>query len=796
MKLKTLFQFRFLFLSIIVLTVALLKWAYQNTDYVSLWQFIIKNPLDLLIDVLWIYYAVKGGVYMMRWWYHERKAEDLVFMEVSLIRSDSKIDYEKKVEKDFKEKIGVMSQFYRALTELTDLNLWHSIKSLLWDFEQISFELVMQDKQLHFYVICDEYFQSILEKQITTFYPNANIDIVPPYNFKRRGYSYNGFFMYTVKDEFMPILMYREVEEDPLNDLSNVFSKIEEDETAVIQIVINPYRNDSWREKAEKEANAMFQRKKQWKIPFLSDIPVIGSIITFVISLLMPGGDSSLTNAPGAMGGDHYIRMIQPQEEAIKRMGTKAGQPGFLTAIRVLASAKNGHRVEDILNNLVVAFSIFKDSYNNWFQNRRIFPLNWINAPLILHGFQRRMEKFYLGKSFLMVPDELATIFHLPDGKYNTTPIIKWLNYKILPPPVELPREGLLLGINSYRGQKTAVYMNEEDRSRHMYIIGKSGSGKSALISFLARQDAKNNHGFCVVDPHGDLVEDVLNYIPKERAKDVIVFNPADNERPMGLNLLEAHTPEEKDRASLDAMQIFLKLFGNEIFGPRLQHYFRNGCLTLMDDEEEGATLIDIPRLFVDDEFQKYKVSKCKNTVVKQFWENEMAKTGAREKEEMIPYFSSKFGPFVTNTTMRNIIGQAKSAFNIREIMDSGKILLVNLSKGLIGDGNAQLLGLIFVNKIAMAAMSRADMPEEKHKDFYLFVDEFQNFATDAFADILSEARKYHLSLIMAHQYIAQLQEVHNYEKQSKVKDAVFGNVGTMITFKVEIGRAHLNSSH
>jgi len=232
-------------------------------------------------------------------------------------------------------------------------------------------------------------------------------------------------------------------------------------------------------------------------------------------------------------------------------------------------------------------------------------------------------------------------------------------------------------------------------------------------------------------------------------------------------------------------MQIFIKMFGNEIFGPRIQHYFRNACLTLMDDEEDGATILDIPRMFIDETFQKYKVSKCKNTVVRQFWEGEIANTGDREKQEMIPYFTSKFGPFISNTTIRNIIGQPKSAFNVRDVMDEGKILLINLSKGLIGDTNAQLLGLILVNKVSMAAMSRADIPEEERIPFFLYVDEFQNFATDAFGDILSEARKYKLALVMAHQYIAQLNGGGMGGKETKLKEAIFGNVGTMITFKM-----------
>lgn len=307
----------------------------------------------------------------------------------------------------------------------------------------------------------------------------------------------------------------------------------------------------------------------------------------------------------------------------------------------------------------------------------------------------------------------------------------------------------------------------------------------------MARQDLWNGDGLCVIDPHGDLVEDIISFTPKERAKDMIVFDPADYERPMGLNMLEVISTDpaaraiEKDRAALDATSIFIKIFNEEVFGPRIQHYFRNGCLTLMDDEDEGGTLIDVPRLFVDDAFMKYKVSKVKNPVVKAFWDHEYASTGDREKQEMIPYFSSKFGPFITNTTIRNIIGQPKSAFNLRRVMDDQKVLMVNLSKGMIGDLNAQLLGLIFVSKINMAAMSRADTPEDQRKDFFLYVDEFQNFATDTFGEILSEARKYHLALIMAHQFIAQIGGNKSKDGKPSIKDAVFGNAGTIMSFKV-----------
>jgi type IV secretory pathway TraG/TraD family ATPase VirD4 len=351
----------------------------------------------------------------------------------------------------------------------------------------------------------------------------------------------------------------------------------------------------------------------------------------------------------------------------------------------------------------------------------------------------------------------------------------------VLPAPVDLPTEGILLGYNIFRGDKREVRMLRDDRTRHHYIIGKSGSGKSVFINFMARQDIANGDGVCVVDPHGDLIEDLLQYIPKERAKDVIVFNPSDQLRPMGLNILEADSPEEQDLVSSQATEIFIKLFGDEIFGPRIQHYFRNACLTLMEDPDEGATLIDVPRMFVDDDFMKYKVAKVKNPVVRSFWEHEYAHTGERERQEMIPYFSSKFGPFITNSIMRNTIGQTKSAFDFRKVMDEQKILLINLSKGKIGDLNTQLLGLIVVARIQMAAMSRADTPQDQRKDFYLYVDEFQTFATDSFCAILSEARKYRLALIMAHQYIKQLEK----KQDTSIRDAVFGNVGTMMSFKV-----------
>lgn len=774
---------RLLFWPLLIAVISVLSFVFSWHIWGVLGRWYIGNPVEntfilLLAATVWYY-----GVFTMRYLYAMYMGKRLVSMKVVLPRSDSKMDQEKRTEKDFKEKIAIMEQLFRALNEVKDLTFWQVLHFWVFRYITISFELFVEDGLIRFYVLCPKHLISIVEKQITSFYPNAEVTLTPTPEIWPEGYKLSCYNMIGKKSYIYPFRSYDHMQDDPLNDLANSLSKLHPDEKASIQVIVTPVFSDRWSKKTKAKASTSFKGKKEGIFDKIPGLKFIGNIVGMV------GSSDSSTFAPGAKSGDSFVRMIQPEEELYKRMGEKAGMSAFHTTVRILAAAKTWERANDITSNLQVSFNVFKDLYGNYFKNRRIgvdfMPL-WINQYMLYPLWKNRINGFAHRRN-LLVEKELASIFHFPDSRYNTIPNIQWIQYKVLPPPPDAPKEGIILGINRHRAVSTTIRFHEQDRTRHQYIIGKSGSGKSALLNWMARQDIANGEGLCVIDPHGDLIEDALAHTPKERAKDVIVFDPADGERPMGLNLLEASTPEEKDRASLDAMEIFIKLFGNEIFGPRIQHYFRNGCLTLMDDEEEGATLIDVPRLFVDDEFQRYKVSKCKNAVVRSFWENEIAKTGAREKEEMIPYFSAKFGPFVTNTTMRNIIGQPKSAFNVREVMDTGKVLLVNLSKGKIGDINAQLLGLIFVNKVNMAALSRADTLQRDRKRFYLYVDEFQNFITDAFATILSEARKYELGLIMAHQYIGQLVgKTESYGQAStKMRDAVFGNVGTIMSFKI-----------
>ncbi|MFA5917276.1 MAG: DUF87 domain-containing protein [Candidatus Gracilibacteria bacterium] len=753
-------------------------------------------------------------------------SKNLIYLKISLPRNDSKLDKEHETKKDFKEKIGIMSMFYKSIHKMSDIGFRESIINFLFNYAKISLELVYEKGEVSFFIVTYKNFLNLISQEITSIYTDAEVKIVDKNkeytNLREKGYNLRCVSLQKENDDVFPIKSYKYLENDPLNNFTNVFGGLGVDDKAIFQIVIKPV-GSKWNNKAKKAAGLVskgqYNKKKKFAYADFLWNPIVAMI---------QGPDDMIKdskNAPGASSGDSYKIFNQAETESQKIMGEAASQPSFEASIRIIVSSNSKDVSVDGTHAIVGAASIFTDEYNNSLDNPQVREdgLSFIFTPAIYFGFKYKLVGFFQNISTYST-DEISTMYHFPDINYNKSPLIKWLDYKKLAPPHNLKKpteatileekdevgnkklvqktlggfpvfkDAVLMGWNEYRNLKTPVYFSKKDRGRHHYIIGKSGGGKSVFINYIARQDIRNGDGVCVIDPHGDLVEDVLKYIPKERAKDVIVFDPGDDERPMGLNILDiiATTPEarsrEMDRAALDATEIFIKIFGDEVFGPRIQHYFRNGALTLMEDEEEGGTLIDVPRLFVDDAFMKYKVSKVKNPVVKSFWEHEYASTGDREKQEMIPYFSAKFGPFITNTTIRNIIGQTKSAFNLREVMDNKKILLVNLSKGKIGALNAQLLGLIFVSKINMAAMSRADMPENERKDFFLYVDEFQNFATDTFGEILSEARKYRLALIMAHQFIAQIGgSGDKYGKGGKpaIKDAVFGNVGTIMSFKV-----------
>ena len=484
-------------------------------------------------------------------------------------------------------------------------------------------------------------------------------------------------------------------------------------------------------------------------------------------------------------GAEKEPKEKKVNERAVEFVTEKLKSTIMATNIRIIASAETRERSNQIVDELAASFNQFTESGRN--------GINW--SKLIGAGLNEFEHEF----SFRLFSDEhsmpfnlkeLSTVFHFPYG-INKMGQLKQAKAATAPAPLEMPAMApagsILLGYNEYRGGKKPIYMSREDRFRHFYVIGQTGTGKTVFLKNMVIQDIKNGDGCCFIDPHGTDIQDILAHIPKERLDDVIYFDPAYTARPMGLNMLEydVRYPEQKTFVVNELLNIFNKLFDMKTSGgPAFEQYFRNSSLLVMEDPDSGMTLLEIGRVLADKNFRDMKLAKCKNPIIKQFWENAEKTTGDQSLANFVPYITNKFDVFVSNDIMRPVIAQEKSVFNFRKIMDEKKILLVNLAKGRLGDINANLIGLILVGKIQMAALSRVDMFGQKMNDFFLYIDEFQNVTTDSIESILSEARKYRLSLNVAHQYVEQLDE--------KIRNAVFGNVGSMAIHRVSAENADI----
>jgi hypothetical protein len=702
---------------------------------------------------------------------------NMVFLNIRVPRKESKDDREVEGEqysqqKDFKEiACGVMSQFFESLHMLYNSEISRVFK----DQDFVSFEYAVLDEQVHFFIVCPRSLVKVVEKQLTAFYPDVYVEQVEDYNIFQPDSKVVSTYMVPTKSYNYPIKTYERMTADPLNSIINSLSKVGKDEGVAIQIMVKPEAN-GWQKKGRKLASEMFQNKKKTGLKWYNPLTWLSSLFEVLFR-----GEKAINENVDKESSE---RTTPVTDEEIKALEEKNSKPGYSTVIRLVSASS---AKEDAVSNLQAmkgAFSQYGTTNGNSFSYTKFHSNKSLVTNFIFRHFERDWNQTLRRKNMILSCEELASIFHIPNVRFNKYPSIAWQNFKIAPPPPNIPTEGLLLGHNIYRGEKKSIYMKNEDRFRHFYVIGQTGTGKSSIFQVMIRQDFNNGSGLCVIDPHGSLVEDIIPFIPRERADDVIYFDPSDLARPLGMNLLEGDTWEEKELTALDAMNIMIKLFDEEVFGPRIQDYFRNGCLTLMSDPAGGA-LTDIVRLFTDDDFAKMKRQFVTNPVVASFWDHQMAKTGAREKAEMIPYFAAKFGQFVTNTMMRNIIGQTQSAFDFAKVMQEGKILLMNLSKGTVGEINSKLLGLIIVQKIQMAALKREKLPKAERKDFFLYIDEFQNYVTPSIESILSEARKYRLGLNIAHQYIGQLEEDGGRKGTTNLKDAVFGNVGSMMSYKI-----------
>ncbi|MFZ2199207.1 MAG: type IV secretion system DNA-binding domain-containing protein [Microgenomates group bacterium] len=631
--------------------------------------------------------------------------------------------------RDNEIKIDAAEQLFASLYSVKNEE-WYSF---LQSEHAISFEIVGRKEDIKFYVSVPHELMELVEKQVHGAYPGAEIKSVEEFSI----FEENGkvAFESLIKSQagFYPIQSFRDLATDPLSSITSFFAKMRDGEGAMLQVVVSP-ASHAWSSKGH---GYISRAKKDESNP------------------------------------EKASYSVDPKSlEAIER---SAGKPGFEVSIRLVVNAPTKQEAHTLLKQFSGTFAQFAGPYNK-FVKQYIFL-----KRLFMVDFIYRYPAMFRGKSILN-SEELATIFHFPN-KQIETPHIHWLTAKTAPAPSQIPNTGLYLGKSVYRGMSRKIYISDKDRARHMYIIGKTGTGKSELLMDMILQDIRAGKGVCFIDPH-DSVEKLLEYIPPERAEDVIYFNPADTDRPMGLNMLEARTEEEKQFVASSIINLMYKLYDPHktgIIGPRFEHAIRNAMMTVM--VEPGATFIEIVRIMTDPKFLQELLPKVEDPMVRRYWTDQIAQTSDFHKSEVLDYIVSKFGRFITDKMMRNIIGQSYSAFNFREVMDKGKILLINLAKGRIGEENSAFLGLILVPKILVAAMSRQDIPESERRDFNLYVDEFQNFATPDFATILSEARKYHLNLIVANQFIGQIEE--------EVKNAVFGNVGTLLSFRVGVQDAN-----
>jgi len=632
--------------------------------------------------------------------------------------------------------------------------------------EHISFEVAAVGKLIRFYVWVPKHLQNFVEGQIYAQYPTVQIHEADE-DYTKRHIKHD--VVYTAElvptdNEMLPIKTFQSFEVDPLAGITATLAKLEDDDEEVwIQFLARPIA-DGW----HKRASAFAESIKNGTPFAMGD--GFGRLGMYLLQMI-----AALWKPPEESAKEAKRELTERDKTRVSEIEKKSTKLGYQVKIRIAYLGNSQSTAKLRMQAIVGAFKQFNSTNLNGFK--------MTNASFRTDDIAKYTARFFIDKGYILNIEELASVFHLPHTNVET-PNIVWANVKTAEPPSNLPvltgnssidDQVSAFGLTNFRGINQQFGLWRVDRSRHVYIIGQTGAGKSGLLELFALSDVFHNHGYAIIDPHGDFAVNNLKFIPAHRIKDVVYFNPADTAYPLGFNPMEVINPTMKNNISSEIIGVLKRMFG-ESWGPRLEYILRYTILALLDHPD--TTMLDITRMLTDKKFRKEVLATCQDTVVLQFWNIEFASWNDKFQAEAIAPVLNKVGAFVANPIIRNIIGQPKSTFNIRQIMDEGKILIVNLSKGLIGEDNAGILGAFLVTKIQLAAMSRADIPNiEDRRPFYLYVDEFQNFATESFATILSEARKYGLNLTVANQYISQMQE--------PVRDAVFGNVGTMISFRV-----------
>lgn len=731
------------------------------------------SPTEPSLDAgIWISWAllvallVAGAVFLIYWLRRRMAAKQFLHHEVWRVRVVRDLEESLKSQSQNQYLRENISKMEAIIAYLGSLKAQKGIRAwLLGRVDIFSLEIVAHEGLVDFFVVSPLGQGVYLQKQIHALYPDAEIILVKDYNIFGRTNHIAAGYVVTRQSFLLPIKTYVKQESDPMNSVLNVMTKLAAGESMAIQYTVRSARR-AWHKRVKKVVK-MANNKQSLEVALKT---------SKVMSVL----DRATDFANHKQDHKRQRPQLSAMElEILRGMEEKNAKAGLDVNLRIVVSAPSRVLSEQYLREAVSAYGQYNFySYGNSFVES---PLTTNEHSIIQAFIYRRFDERY---SRLFNAEELASLYHFPLATAEM-PNLHWLESRHGAAPVELPTSGILLGFNNYRGVRREVRMKEDDRLRHTYMVGKSGVGKSFLLANMAIADVLAGNGICVIDPHGDLIEDILLRVPPERAADVVVFAPADTERPLSLNLLEfdPRYPEQKTFVINEMIGIFDKLYDlRATGGPIFEQYMRNAMLLIMSHPESGATLMEIPKVLSDPEFRQLKLRHCSDPTVVDFWVKEAEKAGGDAAlANVVPYITSKLTAFISNDMMRPIIGQQKSSFELRDLMDNNKILLVSLPKGLVGEMNAYLLGMILVGKILMAALSRADQARQDRKNFYLYIDEFQNFTTSSIAQVLSEARKYGLGLTLAHQYIGQLSK----GADTTIKNAIFGNVGTTISFKV-----------
>lgn len=732
-----------------------------------------------------------GGIYASNMYFlyfrekhFQKKQEEMRYLHIKVLLEFQTDQSSKSANiQNYKQNIEVMNQFLKNIVSI----VWQDKNDKKYGDNYISLEVIGRNESIEFILWWPKKYLIYIEQNIWSFYPWCTVDYIKQPKLLEEGMYAGGWYITLAKKYQLPLKTYEHFEVDPIDSIFSSFSKITSLEKLSIQYIITPL-SENVNNKDRKNSEEIKKGKME--------TGGVKKVFNFITSLFKnPSWSDKKDKDKDKEKDDKYLYNTQQCSDIDKKIDEEL----FSVQIRVLATSPNPDRPDIMISDVTRSLWQYTYSWLNSLQFKKT-----TNLEEFMMDFVSRNCRFVKDKSFktkdlfrsyyLQNPNiseysnvlgmkEISSLYHFPSNKFNKNPRIKYQKYKVVPAPDNLPTQWLLIWYNIYGGVHKEVRIQDEDRFRHFYCIWQTGTGKTTALLVMAKDDLANGRWFCFIDPHGDFCEKLLEHFPKERIDDLIYFNVADFNNPIWFNVLQWETQEERDVIISDLIDMFVSMYGHEIFGPRIQDYFRNACYCLME-QPDGGTISEIVRLFVDPAFNKIKVSNVKNPIVRWRWDKTYNSMWDREKAEMIPYFQAKFSPFTDSGIVRNIVGQPQSSFNMFDIMQQKKVLIVNLSKWLLGEENSKLIGRFISTQIKVNTLKRASINEPDRVPFYLYVDEFQNYVSASFESILSEARKYKLWLAVAHQYIDQL-KTSGLGWWLDLSKAIFGNVGTMMSYKV-----------